>query len=88
MEPYLGSAPETSRGATWAHSRVAIRSAFVKAQVSKMDIYENHFQVLASSIPTNQSTVDLKALFSRMTLDVSTELFFGEPLHAQRADAP
>ena len=88
MEPYLGSAPETSRGATWAHGRAVIRSAFAKAQVNKMDIYEKHFQVLASSIDTKQSTVDLKVLFSRMTLDVSTELFFGEALHAQRADAP
>jgi cytochrome P450 len=88
MGPYLGSAPETSRGATWAHGRAVMRSAFAKAQVNKVDIYEKHFQVLTSAIPTNQSTVDLKALFSRMTLDVSTELFFGEPLHAQRADAP
>jgi cytochrome P450 len=88
MGPYLGDAPETSRGTTWAHGRAVLRSAFSKAQVNKMDVYERHFQEFEAGIPTNGSTVDLKVLFSRLTLDVATELFFGEPLNAQRAVAP
>lgn len=88
MEPYLGISPETTTGRTWAHSRAVFRTAFSKAQVNKMDVYERHFQHLAASISGHGETVDLKVLFSRMTLDVATDIFFGEPLCAQQADAP
>jgi cytochrome P450 len=88
FRPYTGDSVASSNGATWAHGRAILRSSFAKAQVSNFDIYERHFQELVANIPTNGSTVDLKVLFSRLTLDVATEIIFGESINSLQSDAP
>ena len=88
FEPYIGDGVAASNGPTWAHGRTILRPSFSKAQVSNSDLYERHFQELVMNIPTDGSTVDLKALFSRLTLDVATEIIFGESIQSLQPEAP
>lgn len=88
FEPYIGDGVAASNGATWAHGRTILRPSFSKAQVSNSDLYERHFQELVMNIPTDGSTVELRALFSRLTLDVATEIIFGESIRSLQPDAP
>ena len=81
----VGEGKTASNGATWAHGRAIFRPSFSKAQASN---YERHFQQLAANVPTDGSSVDLRVLFSRLTLDVATEIIFGESINSQQPDAP
>jgi cytochrome P450 len=87
FEPYTGDGVSSSNGATWAHGRAILRPSFSKAQVSNSDVYERHFQELVANIPTDGSLVDLNVLFGRLTLDVATEVIFGESIYSQQRDA-
>lgn len=86
--PFIGDGVAASNGATWAHGRAILRPSFSKAQVSNSEVYERHFLELVENIPTDGSTVDLRVFFSRLTLDVATEIIFGESLNCQQRDAP
>jgi cytochrome P450 len=86
--PTIGEGPSGCNGASWAHGRAILRPSFSKAQVSGTDVYERHFQALVANTPVAGETVDLRVLFSRLTLDVATEISFGESIHSQQEDAP
>jgi hypothetical protein len=86
--PFFGDGVAASNGATWAHGRAILRPSFSKAQVSNSEVYERHFQELVAIVPNDGSTVDLRVLFSRLTLDVATEITFGESIFSQKSDAP
>jgi cytochrome P450 len=78
FRPYLGNGVQATNGEVWAHGRALLRPSFTRAQVSNLDLYEEHFQNFASLIPEDGSTIDIQKEFHRLTMDVSTEILFGE----------
>jgi cytochrome P450 len=78
FRPYLGNGVQATNGEVWAHGRALLRPSFTRAQISNLDLYEEHFQNFASLIPEDGSTVDIQKEFLRLTMDVSTEILFGE----------
>jgi len=76
--PLLGEGIFTTDGAAWQHSREMLRPNFVKSQVGDLAALETHVKHLIQAIPRDGSTVDLAALFFRLTMDSATELLFGE----------
>jgi len=78
FRPYLGNGVQATNGEVWAHGRALLRPSFSRAQISNLDLYEEHFQNFAALIPEDGSTIDIQKEFHRLTLDVSTEILFGE----------
>jgi cytochrome P450 len=78
FRPYLGNGVQATNGEIWAHGRALLRPSFTRAQISNLDLYEEHFQNFAALIPTDGSTIDIQKAFHRLTMDVSTEILFGE----------
>ncbi|KAL8861552.1 MAG: hypothetical protein Q9178_002076 [Gyalolechia marmorata] len=76
--PLLGNGIFTSDGAPWQHSRELLRPNFVRSQVADLATFETHVEHLIQSIPRDGSTVDLRELFFRLTIDSATEFLFGE----------
>ena len=59
-----------------------IRPNFTRAQVADLETFETHIQTLISKIPRDGSTIDLQALFFKLTLDSATEFLFGESVRS------
>ena len=78
MEPLLGRGIFTSDGSAWQHSRELLRPNFVRNQVADLATFETHIEHLIQAIPRDGSTVDLRDLFFRLTIDSATEFLFGE----------
>ena len=78
FRPYLGNGVQATNGEIWAHGRALLRPSFTRAQISNLDLYEEHFQNFATLIPEDGSTIDVQKAFHRLTMDVSTEILFGE----------
>ncbi|KAL8753833.1 MAG: hypothetical protein Q9199_004770 [Rusavskia elegans] len=78
FEPLLGRGIFTSDGGAWQHSRELLRPNFVRNQVADLAAFENHLKHLIQAIPRDGSTVDLRELFYRLTIDSATEFLFGE----------
>ncbi|MCJ1250812.1 hypothetical protein MMC30_008040 [Trapelia coarctata] len=76
--PLLGEGIFTTDGAAWQHSREMLRPNFVRSQVGDLAMFETHVNHLIQAIPRDGSTVDLAALFFRLTMDSATEFLFGE----------
>lgn len=55
-----------------------LRPNFVRTQIGDVEMFEKHVQHLIQAIPRDGSTVDLQVLFFRFSLDVATDLLFGE----------
>ena len=65
-------------GHRWQHSREMLRPNFVRTQIGDVDMFEKHVQHLIQAIPREGSTIDLQDLFFKFSLDVATDLLFGE----------
>lgn len=76
--PFLGQGIFSSDGAKWQHSRDMLRPNFVRTQISDTHMFERHVQRLIELIPRDGANIDLQKSFSKLTLDISTELLFGE----------
>jgi cytochrome P450 len=76
--PLLGEGIFSADGSRWRHSRDLLRPIFVRSQLNDLSMLESHVEHLIQAIPRDASTVDLQKLFPRFTLDVVTELLFGE----------
>ncbi|TID18758.1 cytochrome P450 [Venturia nashicola] len=88
--PVLGHGIFSSDGKKWENSRSLLRPQFVRDQVSDLELEEYHVQNLMRVIPSPNATgwtptLDLQALFFRLTLDSATEFLFGESLDSQLA---
>jgi len=68
-------------GRLWEHSRALLKPAFARKEISDLPAFEVHVQNLLAKIPRDESTVDLRPLFTRMALDASSEMLFGESLN-------
>ncbi|KAK7419772.1 hypothetical protein QQX98_003144 [Neonectria punicea] len=64
-------------GAEWEHSRAMLRPSFNRRQGQDTEMLEKHVQNLLARIP-HGPTVDLAELFPLLTMDIATELLFGE----------
>ncbi|MCJ1355178.1 MAG: hypothetical protein MMC33_005169 [Icmadophila ericetorum] len=76
---FLGEGIFTAEGEAWKRSRALVKPSFNKLQLVDLSIFANHFDDLLSVIPNDGVTeVDLQPLFFRFTLDVATQMLFGE----------
>ena len=94
MEPFLGDSIFTTDGAQWHSSRQLIRPSFTRDRVSDLHCFEAHVQTLFRAMANggplngesqpidmnkvNGAVIDMKDLFFRMTLDVTTEFLLGQ----------
>jgi cytochrome P450 len=88
--PLLGHSILTTDGSQWAHHRAMIRPNFVKSQLVNVDIFEKHVSNLLACIPQDNSTFDIRDLFQKLTMDISTDFLLGcstnsLALHATRS---
>ena len=63
-----------------------LRPNFVRTQIGDVEMFEKHVQHLIQAIPRDGSTVDLQVLFFRFSLDVATDLLFGESTNTLAPD--
>lgn len=63
-----------------------LRPNFVRTQIGDIDMFEKHVGHLIQAIPRDGSTVDLQGLFFRFSLDVATDLLFGESTNTLAPD--
>lgn len=81
FEPLIGRGIMGTDGHLWEHSRAMLRPAFARKEISDLPALEVHVRNLLALIPKDGSTVDLRPLFTRMALDASSEMLFGESLN-------
>lgn len=89
--PLLGHGIFTSDGQPWSHSRSILRPSFAKDHIANVTVLEKHMQNLITTIEHRQrhaGSVDLRAFFFSLTLDVATELFFGASCNSLQDNAP
>ncbi|KAK9323804.1 cytochrome P450 [Lipomyces orientalis] len=81
--PFLGEGIFTLDNKGWAHSRAMLRPQFSRRQVSDVAMIEPHVRNLMSCLArTGTASVDIQALFYRMTVDSATEFLFGESVQS------
>lgn len=73
-------------GCRWQHSREMLRPNLVRTQIGDVDMFERHVKHLIQAIPTDGSTVHLQDLFFQFSLDVATDLLFGESTNTLAPD--
>lgn len=64
-----------------------LRPNFIRTQIGDIDMFEKHVQHLIQAIPRDGSTVHLQDLFVRFSLDVATDLLFGESTNTLAPDS-
>ncbi|KAH8664403.1 putative cytochrome P450 [Xylariales sp. PMI_506] len=77
MGPMLGKGIFTTDGSEWTHSRAFLRPYFTKDHVADLSILYKHTGDLFDKLPKDPSTIDIKLLLYRLTLDTATEFLFG-----------
>ncbi|KAH7419513.1 putative cytochrome P450 [Cadophora sp. MPI-SDFR-AT-0126] len=87
FRPSIGKAVQASNGEVWAHGRAILRPAFNKASLSNMSLFEEHFQNMRKKIPDDGQTVDLHPLLHSLTMDVATDVLFGESTYVLKSEA-
>ena len=81
MEPAFGSGVFASSGNKWKVTRDMIRPFFDNQHIADLRLLERHVQNLLSTMPLDDSPVDLQPLFFRFTLDLTIEFLFGENMN-------
>lgn len=77
FQPVFGHGIFTTDGKEWETSRALLRPNFSRSQVGDLDTFEVHISNMISQIPRDGSTVDLQALFFKLTMDSATDFLFG-----------
>ena len=75
--PFIGEGIFTNDGAHWQQSRRLLRPSFDRSRMVDVTTLERHMQELIQAVPTDGSTVDLRRLFHRFTMNSATGLLFG-----------
>lgn len=73
-------------GYRWQHSREMLRPNFARTQIGDVDMFERHVQHLIQAIPRDGSTALLQDLFFQFSMDVATDLLFGESTNTLAPD--
>ncbi|EFY84206.1 hypothetical protein J3459_006242 [Metarhizium acridum] len=76
--PFLGDGIFATDGDDWHRSRGLIRPMFVKDRLRNLVIFDNCTRKLLSRLPPSGTTIDIKDLFYRWTLDTTTDFLLGE----------
>lgn len=75
---FLGDSIFTTDLDQWHDSRQLIRPQFIKDRVSDLETFERHVAKLLEKMGGDGSTVDLKGLLFRYTLDAATDFLLGK----------
>ncbi|KAJ5471616.1 hypothetical protein N7530_008973 [Penicillium desertorum] len=86
LGPLMGKGIFAVDGPEWEHSRALLRPNFSRTRINDTELYENHVAELIKHIPRDGSTIDLRPLFLKGTLDTATEFLFGESAHSLRTE--
>jgi len=78
LRPLLGNGIFATDGPAWAHSRAILRPQFTRAQLIDLPMLEKHIGRLFDLVPPDTQEIELQELMLRFTMDVATELLFGE----------
>lgn len=79
FSPLLGQGIFANDGHIWKHSRSMLRPGFTSDTIANLDVFEEYFQDLLHVVDAARlNEVDLNDLFSLLTLDTATHLFFGK----------
>lgn len=81
-QEFLGDSIFTTDGDQWHESRQLIRPQFVKDRVSDLETFERHVGKLLDKMGGDGSTVDVKGLFFRYSLDASTDFLLGKSVES------
>ncbi|TWU78972.1 hypothetical protein ED733_008196 [Metarhizium rileyi] len=84
--PFLGEGIFATDGDKWHRSRRLIRPMFIKDRLRNLVIFNDCTRKLLSKLPPSGTTVDIKDLFYRWTLDTTTDFLLGE--NANTLDNP
>jgi len=84
----LGDGIFTAPASRWSHFRGQLKPQFTRDQVSDLEAADTHLQVLFRALPAENRDgwiqfADLKPMFLRFTMDVSTEFLFGSSVNSQ-----
>ncbi|KAG6011227.1 hypothetical protein E4U54_008189 [Claviceps lovelessii] len=76
--PFLGDGIFTTDGPEWHRSRGLIRPMFVKERLRNLAIFDTCTTNLMAKLPPSGTTVEMKTLFYRWSLDTITDFLWGE----------
>lgn len=76
--PFLGNGIFTTDGPEWHRSRRLIRPMFVKDRLRNLVIFDKCTEKLISKLPPSGTTVEVKSMLYRWSLDTITEFLLGE----------
>lgn len=98
LKTALGRSIFAVDGRAWHRSREAMRPIFTRDSISRLDLLEEHIQIMFQIIESTEkeSTIDddgrvwsapvsLAALLPRLTMDSATELFLGHSTHSLKS---
>ncbi|KAL8734115.1 MAG: hypothetical protein Q9181_003304 [Wetmoreana brouardii] len=89
FQKFTGDNVFTLEGQRWKQSRSIIHSAFSRASVSNLGIYEQHTQDFFLNLPMESNgwtkVLDLQANIFNLTIDIITELIYGYSVHTQNS---
>lgn len=80
--PFLGDSIFTTDGQLWQRSRSLLRPMFTKERLRDIDIFTKYSDKMLSKLPPSGQTVDISAVFYRLSLDVSTDFLLGQAVGA------
>ncbi|TVY49515.1 Cytochrome P450 [Lachnellula occidentalis] len=83
--PMFGDGIFTQEGDAWRHSRETLRPQFAHKQYEDLEVFQPAVENLIDILECSNGTIDLQALFFRMTLDVTTSYLFGESVESLKA---
>jgi cytochrome P450 len=81
MFPLFGDGIFTQENVKWKRSRELLRPQFKCNKYADLEIFRKAVDNLIDAIP-EQEVVDLQPLFFRLTLDLTTEFFFGVSINS------
>ncbi|KAK5011079.1 hypothetical protein LTR28_005892 [Elasticomyces elasticus] len=73
----LGHGVLTTDGPQWHEGRQLLRSQLTRSRLSELHVLENHLNELLELLGATVQGIDVKELFFRLTLDVSTDFLLG-----------
>lgn len=80
--PMFGDGIFTQEGAEWRHSRDMLRPQLQHKQYENLDVFRPAVDDLIQILQKSDGTIDLQALFFRLTLDTTTAFLFGESVRS------
>jgi len=84
----IGLGVFTAERDTWPHFRKQLRPIFARDEISAFDSFERHIQNFFKALPQENAAgwieeANLMPLFSRVTMDISSEFLLGESMCMQ-----